>query len=165
MRIYRVTFFEDLVSLDIKFDDFSDDDLDIIDELDAIGYYDFINDLGNYNNYLIASESDMKSYIRIIEKNGIKIKVDDFTNKILKMEYSIKDNIPPFRSDDDIDYIFDEDEYLDYGREELWEFFEIELENFILNNLNINAVLDRINDVGINNLTSVEKKYLDNYNN
>ena len=40
-----------------------------------------------------------------------------------------------------------------------------DLDTWIYNNLEINIVLDRINEVGMESLKDVEKKFLKNYNN
>jgi hypothetical protein len=45
-----------------------------------------------------------------------------------------------------------------------WSFFIDDLNEWIINNLDIDIVLDRISEVGIDSLTEIEKEFLKTYN-
>ena len=150
MKIYKIKFYENLDSLDEKFDEW-EEDFDV-EDITIYSYYDFPNNLNHLTSYIIISEYYMNIYMKNLDDMDLKYDIIDITNEILNFKYNIKDNIAPFR-DENVNEYPNEDGIDDYGKESLWVDFEHDLNEFIYNNLNLDNILDRIKEIVLNNLT------------
>lgn len=145
--IYRIIFNQNIEELNNQYDRLSDYEQERISELDAISYFDYTED-DRYFFYVITSPNEIKKYAQILEGNLIKFDISDITSDILfnKIDLS-KELITKVNKDSIIK----------------WEFFIEDIKEWILENLDIDTVLDRISEVGIENITDIEKIFLKNY--
>jgi len=145
--IYRIIFNQNIEELNNQYDRLSDYEQERISELDAISYFDYTED-DRYFFYVITSPNEIKKYAQILEGNLIKFDISDITSDILfnKIDLS-KELITKVNKDSNIK----------------WEFFIEDIKEWILENLDIDTVLDRISEVGIENITDIENTFLKNY--
>lgn len=148
-RIFKIEFNISDDYLDDCFSYFSDDDQCDIEELYADCFFDFHDKKDNYNCLMISNSEDIKTYYNILKKNSVYCKIIDLSDDILNNNINIENK---YRN-----YITTEN-FLD------WEFFIKGVKKWIIKELDIDFVLDRITKVGIDNLSKVEKYFLKTYN-
>jgi hypothetical protein len=146
-RVYVFTFNDNIEILNNHYDRLSDYEQERISELDAISYFDYIED-NKYFFYVITSPNEIKNYVQILENNIINFKMIDISDDIVCNKIDLLDEISEKIISDNLIK---------------WEFFIEDIKEWILENLNIDLVLDRISEVGIDNLTELEKTFLKNY--
>jgi hypothetical protein len=146
-RVYVFTFNDNIEILNNHYDRLSDYEQERISELDAISYFDYIED-NKYFFYVITSPNEIKNYVQILENNIINFKMTDISDDIVCSKIELSDEISEKIISDNLIK---------------WEFFIEDIKEWILENLNIDLVLDRISEVGIDNLTELEKTFLKNY--
>lgn len=145
--IYRFTFSDNIDELNNRYDMLSDYEQERISELDAISYFDYVED-EKYFFYVITSPNEIKNYIQILENNLIQFDVTDLTKDILSNKIDLsKELVTKIDKDNTIK----------------WDFFIEDVKEWMLENLDIDLVLDRISEVGIKNITDIEKLFLQNY--
>lgn len=145
--IYRFTFSNNIDELNNRYDMLSDYEQERISELDAISYFDYVED-EKYFFYVITSPNEIKNYIQILENNLIQFDVTDLTKDILSNKIDLsKELVTKIDKDNTIK----------------WDFFIEDVKEWMLENLDIDLVLDRISEVGIKNITDIEKLFLQNY--
>jgi hypothetical protein len=145
--IYRFTFSDNIDELNNRYDMLSDYEQERISELDAISYFDYVED-EKYFFYVITSPNEIKNYIQILENNLIQFDVTDLTKDILSNKIDLsKELVTKVDKDNTIK----------------WDFFIEDVKEWMLENLDIDLVLDRISEVGIKNITDIEKLFLQNY--
>lgn len=145
--IYRIIFNQNIEELNNQYDRLSDYEQERISELDAISYFDY-TEYDRYFFYVITSPNEIKKYAQILEGNLIKFDISDITSDILSNKIDLsKELITKVNKDSNIK----------------WEFFIEDIKEWILENLDIDTVLDRISEVGIENITDIENTFLKNY--
>lgn len=145
--IYRIIFNQNIEELNNQYDRLSDYEQERISELDAISYFDY-TEYDRYFFYVITSPNEIKKYAQILEGNLIKFDISDITSDILSNKIDLsKELITKVNKDSNIK----------------WEFFIEDIKEWILENLDIDMVLDRISEVGIENITDIENTFLKNY--
>jgi hypothetical protein len=110
-------------------------------------YFEFNNDFEHYVIYIVLNPLDAKRYTKILENNLINHSIIDISKDLLnglKFENELK-------------------KYVNGLNLFRWNDFNKKINDWILDNLDIDIVLDRIGDVGIEGLNKIEKKFLDNY--
>ncbi len=148
LKVFKINFYKSTDELEDLYDYFSELDKEKLNELDTESYFDYDDLDGNYRLLLIASSIDLDKYIKIIRDNNLKVDYLDISNDILKFKYNLESDL--------FYLISDENEIKFY-------FFIHDLNNWILENLDIDNVLDRISEIGIDNLSKIEKEFLENY--
>lgn len=147
--VYRVEFSKSSIELNDDYEILSDHEKEWISQLDAESFFDYNNKDNNYICFVITTPLEIKKYLEILAKNFIESKCEDLSKKILTSEIDLSEilrkNITPLNS-------------------VKWSFFLEDLENWILSNLEIDMVLDRISEVGgIKKLSKIEKEFLKNF--
>lgn len=146
-RFYKIVFDDDIESLNTIYDGLSEHEKEKISDLEAITYFDYIED-NKYFFYVITSELEINRYTNILLDNLIDFKIEDISESILKNKINIEDDLQNKLDGDNIIK---------------WDIFIYEVEDWILKNLTIDMVLDRISEVGIKNITEIENIFLKNY--
>lgn len=146
-RFYKIVFDDDIESLNTSYDGLSEHEKEKISDLEAITYFDYIED-NKYFFYVITSELEINRYTNILLDNLIDFKIEDISESILKNKINIEDDLQNKLDGDNIIK---------------WDIFIYEVEDWILKNLTIDMVLDRISEVGIKNITEIENIFLKNY--
>lgn len=148
--IYKIKFEESSSFLRNYYDTkLSNGDKRKIERLEALSYFDY-EENEKYICILIASIYDIKEYLSIMSKNSIKFRYSDMSDDILKRR---------------IDIINELRDKVNESSSVTFSFFTEDLESWIFDNLNIDIVLDKISEVGIENLSDIENKFLKNLNN
>ena len=106
----------------------------------------------NYNNhhfiYLIGSPQEMKLYKNVLSINLIPYFCEDISQSVIDNKINLEQDF--------IKYC-DETNYQDYDN------FIFEMNIWILNNLNLDSILDRINIHGIKTLRPIDTEFLKNF--
>lgn len=147
--IYKVKFEKSSIELNDDYERLSDYEKDIISELNTESFFDYEDEFGNYICYLITTKIELNRYLKILESNLIKHEYFDLSRSVLHNEINLSI----------LEEKLDNNNYFKY------DFFMDDLESWIYDNLEIDIVLDRISEVGIDSLKEVEKNFLKNYNN
>ena len=146
-RVYKVRYSKSSLELNEDYDNLSDFEKEQISELDAEGFFDY-EDNSIYCCYVISTPVEVLKYSKILTNNLITHEYLDLSQEILNNK---------------IDIELELENKLDEKNLFKYDFFLDDLEHWIYNNLEIDIVLDRITDVGINSLRQVEKDFLKHY--
>ena len=148
LNVYKITFNKTSQELEDLYDDLSIIDQEKLLELSTESYFDYDGIEGNYTVFFISSPIDIEKYIEVLESNYIKTKCLNITNDLLNLKYNLEI---------DLKHLVDKDNELKF------EFFIDDLNDWLLENLDIDVILDKISEVGIENIGKIEKKFLENY--
>jgi hypothetical protein len=146
-RVYKIRYSKSSLELNEDYDNLSDYEKEQISELDAEGFFDY-EDNNIYCCYVISTPVEVVKYSKILTNNLIQHEYLDLSKEILNNKIDIEL---------ELEHKLDEKNLFKY------DFFLDDLEHWIYNNLEIDIVLDRITDVGINSLRQVEKDFLKHY--
>lgn len=147
--VYRINFGKSSFDLNDEYDRLSDYEKEKISELDAESFFDCDDDSENYVCYVITSPLEIKSYLGILSNNLINVKCDNLSKDILKGKINLEEEL---RSQ------------LSTINSVKYSFFIDDLNEWIYNNLDLDTVLDRISESGINSLTDTERLFLSKLN-
>ena len=146
-RVYKLRYSKSSLELNEDYEHLSDHEKEYISELDAEGFFDYEED-NIYFCYVISTPVELVKYSKILTNNLIQHEYLDLSYEILNSK---------------IDIEFELEDKLDEKNLFKYDFFLDDLEHWIYNNLEIDIVLDRITDVGIDSLKQVEKDFLKHY--
>lgn len=146
-RVYKIRYSKSSLELNEDYDCLSDYEKEAISELDAEGFFDY-EDNNIYCCYVISTPIEVAKYSKILTNNLIAHECLDLSKDIIynkiDVEYELEDKL-------------DEKNLFKY------DFFLEDINSWIYNNLEIDIVLDRITDVGIDSLKQIEKDFLKHY--
>lgn len=146
-RVYKIRYSKSSLELNEDYNCLSDYEKEAISELDAEGFFDY-EDNNIYCCYVISTSIEVTKYSKILTNNLITHECVDLSKDIIynkiDIEYELEDKL-------------DEKNLFKY------DFFLEDINSWIYNNLEIDIVLDRITDVGIDSLKQVEKDFLKHY--
>lgn len=148
-QLYKIVFDKNSFELNDDYERLSEYEKEIISSMPVEAFFDFDNNQDFYTCYLITDIQTINSYVSILKNNIVShklynISVDTITSKI-NLEKELVDLIEP-TSQIKLNIFIDG------------------VNEWILEHLDIDTVLDRINQVGgLNNLKQVEKEFLKNY--
>lgn len=147
--VYKIQFYKSSYQLNDEYERLSEHEKERISELDAEGFFDYNDDNDNYTVYVITTPLEIKQYLSILANNLVKYDLFDLSKDVLfnKIDLNevLKDQINTTNS---IKY----------------SFFIDDVNGWVYQNLDMDTVLDRISEVGIDGLTDVEKDFLKMYN-
>jgi len=145
--VFKIKFNKSAFELNDDYEYLSDIDKEKILDLEAESFFDYDED-DRYVCLVITSSIEMEKYVEVLNSNHINNEYFDLSNDILKFKINIKEELK------------DKISTLNSIK---WSFFIDDLDEWIINNLDIDMVLDRISEVGIGTLTEVEKQFLKYY--
>ena len=148
-KVYKIKFNKSSFELNDDYERLSDYEKDIISELNTDSFFDYEDELDNYVCFVITTPNELDRYLKILRNNLIEHESSDLSKPVLKNEINLEV----------LEDKLDSNNYFKY------DFFMDDLESWIYDNLEIDIVLDRITEVGMNSLKDVEKNFLKNYNN
>jgi hypothetical protein len=146
-RVYKIRYSKSSLELNEDYDCLSDYEKESISELDAEGFFDY-EDNNIYCCYVISTPIEVTKYSRILTNNLIIHECLDLSKDIIYNKIDIEIEL---------------EDKLDEKNLFKYDFFLDDLEHWIYNNLEIDIILDRISDVGIDSLKQVEKDFLKHY--
>ena len=146
-KVYKIEFDKLSYELDKDYGKLSEQDKASISSMNPDSFFDF-NNKGKYILYLILSPLEIERYSKIMDNNLIKHHVFDVSDDILN------------NSEDEANL----SKFVNSFNRSRWDSYKATIEEWIYDRLDIDFVLDRIGQCGgIDNLRSVEKKFLKNY--
>lgn len=148
-RVYKIVFNKSSFELDKDYERFSEQEKVAISSMNPDSFFDF-NDKERYTLYLIFSPLDIEKYSKILDNNLIEHTSEDVSEKILENKICVESSLKPFVN------------ALNRFR---WNTYKAKLDQWIYDNLDMDFVLDRIGQCGMDNLRPVEKKFLRNFQN
>jgi hypothetical protein len=146
--IFKIKFSKNSDCLNDDYDRLAEYEKDKISNISVESFFDYDDDDDRYNFILITTHIEIEKYISILENNLIWFDLENLSHGILKGEI-------------DLEYLL-KDKYLQTSLIKFNTFIE-SINYWILDNTDIDIVLDRISQVGMNNLKEVERDYLKNY--
>jgi hypothetical protein len=149
-QIYQIKFTKSSYELDKDYERLSEHEKVDIAAMTPESFFDFNNNEGQYILYLIFSPLDIEKYSRILNNNLIEHLVSNLSNEVLSNEFSVEASLKPFVN------------ALNRFR---WNSYKDKLDEWVYDNLDMDLVLDRIGQCGMENLRPVEKKFLRNFQN
>lgn len=145
--VYKIIFNKSASDLNEDYERLSDVEKERISELSADSYFDY-EDKDGYTCFVITSPIEIDKYLEVLSNNFIEYNSINLSSDILSKKYDIIDSLKG--KVNDLNFI-------------KWEFFIEDINYWIIENLDIDIVLDRISEVGIDNLSQIEKEFLKNY--
>jgi len=107
-----------------------------------------IDDENGYECYIICEQDDIENYKKILNSNKISYICDNISKKVISGEINLEKYIKS---------------KLDSINKQYYKEFIKSVNLFILDNLNLDDILDKISFTGLKSLSKLEKKYLKNY--
>ena len=144
--VYKIKFTKSPFDLNEDYDRLSDIDKEKIADMNADSFFDYEED-EVYTFFTIAEPVEVKRYLGVLSENLIRFEATDLSKDVLKGKFNINLEIGP--KVDPIDSM-------------KFSFFVDDLDDWIYNNLDIDTILDRISQVGLDSLTKIEKEFLNN---
>jgi hypothetical protein len=148
-RVYKIVFNKSSFELDKDYERFSEQEKVTISSMNPDSFFDF-NDKERYTLYLIFSPLDIEKYSKILDNNLIEHTSEDVSEKVLENKLCVESSLKPFVN------------ALNRFR---WNTYKAKLDQWIYDNLDMDLVLDRIGQCGMDGLRPVEKKFLRNFQN
>jgi hypothetical protein len=147
-KVYKLNFKKSSYDLNDDYERLSDHEKERISELDADTYFDYDDDDECYICYVITTQQEIDRYLKILTNNLIYNVCCDLSEDVLCGNINLsKDLKSMVTATTTIKY----------------SFFVDDIDDWILQNLDIDIVLDRISEVGINKLSIIENKFLKNF--
>lgn len=146
-RLYRIQFIKSSFDLNDDYEGLNEQDKCSISDMLSGGYFEYNNNDGNYTLYIILKPTIADKYSTILDENFIVHSIRDISEEILN-GMDLPMSLTPYVT------------ILNFDRHRS---FKTKLDKWILSNLDIDRILDRINEVGMTNISKLEKKFLDDY--
>ncbi len=148
--VYKIKFDTNSIELNQEYDRLSEHEKESISNLDAESFFDYEDFNSRYICYIIAKPVELKKYSQILLNNLISHQIDNISSDIINFKIDLEEELKPLLSTmNSIKY----------------SFFVDDLNDWIIDNLDMDMILDRISEVGIDNLSEIEKEFLKNYHN
>lgn len=145
--VYKIQFTKNSYDLNVEYDKLSEHEKEAISSMLPESYFEFNDNNECYSLYIILKPLDAKRYTKILENNLINHSITNISDDLLNgMDF--EKELKPFVNG------------LNRFR---WNNFNKKISEWIMFNLDIDNVLDRISIVGVEGLNKIEKKFLDNY--
>ena len=148
-RVYKIAFNKSSFELDKDYERFSEQEKVTISSMNPDSFFDF-NDKEHYTLYLIFSPLDIEKYSKILDNNLIEHTSEDVSDRVLENKLCVESSLKP---------------YVNALNRFRWNTYKTKLDQWIYDNLDMDFVLDRIGQCGMDNLRPVEKKFLRNFQN
>lgn len=149
-KIYKIKFNKTSEGLNKLYDKFDEIDKDQVDNLDAYSFFDY--EKNGYICFLMVEKFEMSKYTEILDRYDIFYELTDYSDDILSGKFDVFIELG--------DKVIEDDVYSDTN----FSFFVEDVEDWVLDNLEMDMVLDKISDVGMDKLTPIEKYFLKTYN-
>jgi hypothetical protein len=148
-NIYKLKFEKSSFDLDKDYESIPDHHKEKISKIRPVAFFDFNDKIEDrYTLYMILSQVEINEYITILKENGIGHRISDISDEILRGEVEIDEHLMQNSNR--------------FSKTKVLKFIDKKNE-WIYDNLDIDTVLDRISDVGMESLRHIEKKFLENY--
>ena len=149
-RLYEIKFAKSSYELDKDYERLSEHEKVDVANMTPDSFFDFNDNESIYRLYLIFSPILMERYSKILDNNLIEHNISDLSESILENKICFDSNLRLF---------------VNALNRFKWNSFKVKVDDWIYDNLDIDLVLDRIGQCGMDNLRPVEKKFLRNFQN
>lgn len=148
-HVYKIRFDKSSFDLNEEYDRLSEHEKQKISNLDAESFFDYQDYKDRYICYVICKPTEIQLYSNILIQNLITHEILDLSKDILKFKIDLETELKPLLSTiNSIKY----------------SFFIDDINDWIIEHLNIDDVLDRISELGnVEKLTQIEKEFLKNF--
>lgn len=145
--VYIIDYSRDINNVTWEYQNLSDTDRVQITNLVFHCSIDYIDKYDNYNMLIVSDIGEIRKLTNILQNNFIFHFLKDITKDVLRNKITLESVIH------------------DRGVEnkDLYKIFTTKFEDWMIDNLDLDTVLDIINEKGIENLRQVDLKYLENY--
>lgn len=123
----------------------SDSDKLKIQMVESKSTFDYIDNHNNYNCILLIELHEINSYKKVLDNNLISYICTDITKSVIDNDLDIEKYLRKYVNGSNI---------IEYN------IFIKDVNEWIINNLELDGILDRINEKGIDNLREIDKKFL-----
>jgi hypothetical protein len=149
INVYRIDFSRSSFELNEDYELLSDTEQEKISSLDTESFFDYEDDYNHYICYLICNAIEIKKYSDVLNSNYISHEITNLSDDILKFKINLQEDLKSL---------------LNTINSIKYSFFIDDLNDWILENLDIDTILDRISELGsIDRLSNVEKEFLKNF--
>jgi hypothetical protein len=149
INVYRIDFSKSSFELNEDYELLSESEQEKISSLETESFFDYEDDNGNYICYLICNAIEIKKYSDVLSNNLIGHTITDLSDDIIKFRLLL---------DEELKQLLNTINSIKYS------FFIDDLNDWIIEHLDIDIVLDRINELGdIDKLSNIEKEFLKNF--
>lgn len=145
--VYKIQFGKSSFDLNDDYDRLSEIEKERISDLDAESFFDYERD-GRYTCFVITTPVEIKKYVSILSNNLIICDYQDISKDILSFKLNLEEELK---------------EQISTINSIKYSFFIDDINDWITLNLDMDMVLDRISEVGIDSLTKIEKDFLNNF--
>lgn len=148
-HVYKIKFDKSSFDLNEEYERLSDHEKQKISNLDAESFFDYQDYKDRYICYVICKPLEIQKYSNILIQNLISHEVKDLSKDLLKFKIDLELELKPLLSTiNSIKY----------------SFFIDDINDWILEHLVIDDVLDRISELGtVDKLSEIEKEFLKNF--
>jgi hypothetical protein len=148
-RVFKVSFKAKVEELNEQYEELTDYEKEDLMELSAETYFEYTKN-NEYFLYIVIEPENFNEYIEILDTNDVEYEMEDISDDVLSGKIDITEELKKVVNSDNIIN---------------WKFFSEDIEDWIYYNLDMDMVLDRISQVGMDNLRDIEIEFLENYNN
>jgi hypothetical protein len=147
---YQIKFTKSSFDLDKDYERLSEHEKVEIASMIPESFFDFNDNESIYRLYLIFSPIQIERYSKILDNNLIDHTISNLSESILENKICFDSELRPF---------------VNALNRFKWNTFKVKVDDWIYENLDMDLVLDRIGQCGMDGLRPVEKKFLRNYQN
>lgn len=147
-NIYKLRFGKSSFELEKHYNTLSDSQKERISSMKPVSFFDFNDNQSRYTLFMIITPGEIKEYTAILDSNDIPYSIDNISDSLIRNSIDLDDYIMENATRG--------------SRSKAIGFIE-KKNQWVYENLDIDTVLDRISDVGMDSLSSIEKKFLKNY--
>ena len=144
IKLYKLTFNTEIPFIDEAYDLLTEIEKQRIHSFNILSSF-YYNDRNFYMGFLLISDREMRDYEIILNNNLIPYLCEDYTQLVIENEINLETKL---------------EEYTDIHSYPDFDDFIFKLNKWILENLEVDSILDRINEYGINSLRPIDKEYL-----
>lgn len=149
-NIYQIKFTKSSFDLDKDYERLSEHEKVELASMIPESFFDFNDNETIYRLYLIFSPIQIERYSKILDNNLIDHTISNLSESILENKICFDSELRPF---------------VNALNRFKWNTFKVKVDDWVYENLDIDLVLDRIGQCGMDGLRPVEKKFLRNYQN
>lgn len=149
-NIYQIKFTKSSFDLDKDYERLSEHEKVEIASMIPESFFDFNDNETIYRLYLIFSPIQIERYSKILDNNLIDHTISNLSESILENKICFDSELRPF---------------VNALNRFKWNTFKVKVDDWVYENLDMDLVLDRIGQCGMDGLRPVEKKFLRNYQN
>lgn len=143
--LFKISFGQTCDGLNYIYENLSDHEKEKISQLDVVTSFDCEGVDNKYICYLLTTKHEINSYKDILDNNLIPYICDDISQSVINNKIDLEKDLFGYLNS------------LNYSS---YETFIEEITEWIYQNLDIDSILDRINESGVESLRPIDKYFL-----